>query len=643
MAEEKPKNNSGTLLQVDNIDKIYDLGKIKIKALSDLKIDVNSCEFLVVFGPSGAGKTTLLNCISGLEKINSGNIYFNGENISGYNRRERAKLRRQRIGYIFQNYNLIDSMTVEDNIALPLRLSYILRKDSEKRITECINSLGLKDYSKRLVNELSGGERQRVAIARAIVADPGLILADEPTGNLDQSRGYAVIDLLSSICHKQNRSVVLVTHNPNYLSFADRVIFLEDGSVKKSETNHSSLCSNKTDIGSYKLTKPSIWARLSLQLSYAWRLFNKSRNKSFLAVSFLAVGLTAMLLSVIMTINIINLNKSQVSGSANNIVKVSLRSGSTGALNNNSITDLKQLSSINRVMPVQYSTGIVELDGTKVNVAIKCIGGDDLAASGVKILSGQEYAPGTKEIMVSEDLTRLLNTDEFTLLKKNIRLTDSQSGKSFVYQNSGIMSEGEIPTVYLPLDSLGKANYDYFNVLTNPAFSRDQVNAQIEGINLSASQQSENQTKVANTFLVIQIIFIIIALVVIVLAIYSILSLLNLSLYENFHELGILKALGINPTDLSRIFIIQAIYISILGGAGSQVLFLVVNYLTYSFLKIVMLISGISPSQVYLVQPDFNLIMTVFAVSLIMCLIAAISPIRKSKRMSAFEAMRIYE
>lgn len=638
-----PKKDTIPLLTIDNIDKIYNLGKTKIKALSDVKLEVRSCEFVVIFGPSGAGKTTLLNCIAGLEKINSGNIYFNNENISNFNRKERAKLRRQKIGYIFQNINLIDSLTVEENIELPLKLSYISKEKRLKRTKECLNSLGLLDYSKRKVSELSGGERQRVAIARAIITDPDLILADEPTGNLDQSRGYAVIDLLSSLCHKQNRSVILVTHNPNYLSFADRVVYLEDGTVKKITVNGSSLCSNKTDISSYTLSKPKFSERLRLQLYFAWRFFKKSRKKSYLAVSFLSVGLAAILLSVIMAQNVFKLNKSDAVSTSNNFAKVTLRSGSIKSLDNTSVNDLRQLSAVSKVIPIQFSTGTLNLDSSKISVAIKCVDSGELKSAGVNLASGQPYQPRSGEALVTEDIISRLNTDAFSFLRKTFKLTDNQTGKIFTFSNVGTVTEDEIPTVYLPLGSLGRDYYDFIDVTVNQAFSRDQFNRQIESLDLSVGQPSTDQVNLANIFLIIEIIFIIISIMVTGLAIYSILSLLNLSLYENFHELGILKTLGINPPDLARIFVFQSLYIAILGGIGAQVVFTIINFVSSSLLRVILMVTGISSNQIFLVQPNSTLILTVFVVSFVMCLIATVLPIKKSATISAFEAMRINE
>jgi len=221
-----------------NVTKTYQLGDVEVKALQNINLEIYSGEFICIFGQSGCGKSTLLSLVAGLQKPTTGEIFVRGEKLSALNNEGLAKYRRSKIGIVFQSFNLVPSMNILENIALPLTFSRIPKAQRLARAKSLLETVGLAKYAGHSSSQLSGGQQQRVAIARSLVTAPWIILADEPTGNLDSKAADEVMRLLISLNRKSKRTVLLITHNPNYLEYADRVFFMEDGKIIKTQVNN---------------------------------------------------------------------------------------------------------------------------------------------------------------------------------------------------------------------------------------------------------------------------------------------------------------------------------------------------------------------------------------------------------------------
>lgn len=219
-----------SILSARNLVKIYKMGMNDIHALNDLSLDVDEKEFLAIVGSSGSGKSTFLNMLGGLDRPTSGEVLINGKNIFSLSDEELAVFRRRNIGFIFQNYNLVPVLNVYDNIVMPIKLDG--KKPNEQFISHIMETLGIVDKSNALPNMLSGGQQQRVAIARALANKPAIILADEPTGNLDAETSRNVIDLLRTTSREFSQTIVMITHNDELAEYADRCVRIEDGALK---------------------------------------------------------------------------------------------------------------------------------------------------------------------------------------------------------------------------------------------------------------------------------------------------------------------------------------------------------------------------------------------------------------------------
>ena len=227
-----PGGNERAILEVNNVKKIYTtrFGSNKVQALSDVSFSVEEGEYVAVMGESGSGKTTLLNIIAALDKPTDGEVYLNGRRFSDIKEAEIAKFRREHLGFVFQEFNLLDNFSIKDNILLPLVLAGKQYHEMDKRLTPVARKLGISEILSKYPYEVSGGQKQRAAVARAIITDPQLILADEPTGALDSKASDELLSLFSSI-NNDGQTIIMVTHSVKAASNAGRVLFIKDGRV----------------------------------------------------------------------------------------------------------------------------------------------------------------------------------------------------------------------------------------------------------------------------------------------------------------------------------------------------------------------------------------------------------------------------
>jgi putative ABC transport system ATP-binding protein len=219
------------ILEANDVSKQYQMGEVAVDALVGVDFVVEKGEFVAVMGPSGSGKSTLLHLLGGLDKTTDGEVTLGGRKLSVMSDKEVTLARRRNVGFVFQFYNLLPTLTAEENIALPLLIDGKKIKAYQSELDELLELVGLTDRRRHKPDQLSGGEQQRVAIARAFVNDPDIVLADEPTGNLDSRAGEEVMKLLRRSCDELGQTIVVVTHDPKAASFADRIVFLKDGQI----------------------------------------------------------------------------------------------------------------------------------------------------------------------------------------------------------------------------------------------------------------------------------------------------------------------------------------------------------------------------------------------------------------------------
>jgi len=220
------------ILEAREVEKTYSLGKVLVSALREITLEVEQGEFVAIFGPSGSGKSTLLHVLGGLDRPDKGSVYIDGINLSTLNDAKLAEVRLHKIGFVFQFFNLLPRLTALRNVELPLTLADMSEKESIQKATDMLELVGLKDRMNHRPTELSGGEQQRVAIARALINDPKIVLADEPTGNLDTTTGWEIVRLMKRLNEEKGQTFVVVTHDQGVAETAHRMIYLKDGVIQ---------------------------------------------------------------------------------------------------------------------------------------------------------------------------------------------------------------------------------------------------------------------------------------------------------------------------------------------------------------------------------------------------------------------------
>jgi putative ABC transport system ATP-binding protein len=221
------------LLEVKNVKKTYKMGKVLVPALKGVTFNVEEGEFLAILGPSGSGKSTLLHTMGGLDRPTEGEVFIDGINLYSQSDNKLAEIRLHKVGFVFQFFNLLPRLTALKNVELPSALAEDSEKDSIEKVQKILNLVGLEERSSHRPSELSGGEQQRVAIARALINNPKIVLADEPTGNLDTKTGSEVIQIMKKLNKEKKQTFVIITHDPSIAEEADRIIYLKDGLIEK--------------------------------------------------------------------------------------------------------------------------------------------------------------------------------------------------------------------------------------------------------------------------------------------------------------------------------------------------------------------------------------------------------------------------
>ena len=228
------------MIQIKNLSKIFRTDEVETKALNEVSITINQGEFVTIMGPSGSGKSTLLNIVGLLDSATSGSYQLLNQEMIGLKEQEKARVRKQNIGFVFQNFNLIDELSVYDNIELPLIYNHVSASERKLKVNEITERLGIPHRLKHYPQQLSGGQQQRVAVARALINNPKIILADEPTGNLDSKNGNEVMELLTDL-HAQGATILMVTHSDYDASFSQKTILMKDGMVLSEKVNNKKI------------------------------------------------------------------------------------------------------------------------------------------------------------------------------------------------------------------------------------------------------------------------------------------------------------------------------------------------------------------------------------------------------------------
>ena len=654
-------------IAVKDVRKNYQLKGSEVQALRGVDLSIEAGEFLIILGPSGCGKTTLLSLLGALDQPSQGDVTVHGIPISSLKSDELARYRRTNIGMVFQQFNLLPNVAADENVAMPLILSGVPRREAIKRARELLKNVGLGDRAKHKPLELSGGEQQRVAIARALAANPWILFVDEPTGNLDEEAGLEIMELLKKV-HSWGRTVVLVTHNADYISYATRVVNMRNGRITGEKIIRSSEnTTTETETKGIKYYIAAFHQRVGMHslegLRFALRNFFSKKLRTLLTTLGVALGVGSIVTLVSVGIGLQEITTQQLAGfNALVTINVGLSKDAIGVLDDSVVNKLNQLPGVQRVSPSITIPGNGLIGQTSTQLFITGIEPDAQEFEGVttnpgftRLTTNQVIlSKATAKNFVGDQTTSLIGQDiellwtDLTQAKEEVTLENlggfvSLDQLSHAATIVGVTNDEVTSTVYLPLADLRQqltdTPYTSIKVQADDRAHVAEIRDQIEQLGFTTSSVVDLIEKIDNVFTITKIVLGVIGSVSLIVALLGIINIMTISLLERTHEVGILKAIGASDKNIKRIFQYEVLLFGLMGGLSgittAWLFGLGVNALVAYMVQLTQ--SGTAPK--IFVTPIFFAI-EMLVVTVVIALIGGLYPARLAARLSPAEALR---
>lgn len=662
-----------SILRLLNIKKSFVLdGDNKETVLNDINLNIKEGSFTVIYGPSGCGKSTLLNLISGLDSDYLGDIYFKNQLLKELTSKELTTFRRDNIGFVFQNFNLIAHMSVLDNILIPMYLNGKSHEENIKKAKEYLDMVELSEHMNKNVTKLSGGQKQRVAIARAIANNPDVIIADEPTGALDSKSQSRVLEILKKISN-EGKTVILVTHNDEIENYADHIIRLKDGKIisetKRHDKNLEISKNSKINLkfNSFKFIN-------AFKIAFSNFMDRKWRN--ILISLATSIGITGIILSLGLGNGIVNLIENDMNdGSVPSQIQVSLNpKQASGTLNINDQNYLKEKIGKENIRYMESPFGI-----SMTGIDIENIGSMDFTDTmpnysqivslyqnteirvsvntAEEIIAGKEYKnPEEKGLTITEsfindfNLANNLKVSAVDLIGKSISIQiveNSINGekkgefdtkiarviKDEFEDNNSFMSEVELQKI-IDFNNFTKSNPFILIELNNPKDNEKVAELIMENKKYSAFSQTDIVNLVINFVKIIQGLLIALSSQAIIVSIVMISVILYINIIERTREIGVMKAVGYQNKDINNIFSFEALIITLFSLIISIISAFSIGVLINYFVEQKF-------SQINNVfSLDFSSIIYTIILSIVMALIASAIPMLKIGKLDPSESIR---
>jgi putative ABC transport system permease protein len=680
------------LISVKNINKSFLLGKRRNNVLKDINLDIYSGQLTNIFGPSGCGKSTLLNVILGIEKPDRGIVKIHDEDLWKKNTDEQADIRKREIGIVYQQQNWVRSLTVIENVALSAQLLGFGKAESLQRAQEVLKEVGMFKFRNFYTSELSSGEQQRVGLARALIADPEIILADEPTGNLDTENGDEVVKILKSLA-KKGKAVVLVSHNPEYLDTSDTIVIMKDGYIIDSLKQQEGIVkkvrtilaqtelNNEEKIFENARSKPNIsqpyyptetlfekikvYSRLIYSFFYkslllfvisALTIFNPTKAEEFrkkatvtgennipildltelsfknlffkkfrTVVTILGVGLGTGFVVLLLSLGygMERLVIDQITA-AEDLSQVDIfpKVGSQLELTDALIEKIAGISGIDTIYRIKNFPGRIDYKGSTVDVVVYGVEFEYLENSSVRKVAGEflEEESDKYSAIVNKEYVDLLGLLGDDVLGERLDLSVIQSmpqedsePQNILVQVLGVVEDDSPPVVYLKMGSVRDYTSDEYSelaIVVNRDVSLEVVRKQIESLGLETFSVMDTIEQVQNIFTYVRYGLLGFGVLAFAIAFLGMINTLVVSLLERTREVGLLKIIGMKRNDIRFLFIIESMFIGLLGGITGVILGVLGGYLV----SILIYLFSMSRGVEFMIISSFPLLMMILVV-----------------------------
>lgn len=649
-------------IEVKSITKEYKVGRfVKVKVLKGVNLTVERGDFGVIYGASGCGKSTLLGLIGGLEPPTTGEIVVEGQDINKLKPKQASAFRCTQVGIVFQQFNLVPTLSAEDNIALPLLLERVKRGEALKRAREILKIVGLTERAKHKPSALSGGEQQRVAIGRAIVANPPILLVDEPTGNLDSENGRVVIDILRKI-HSWGKTILLVTHNREFAKYGSKIYTMSDGRITGSSAGQASRWREKegeTELRPYDGKKSvgglTRWEVMRVAKSH----FLSNKLRVIFTTMGVMLGIGSIVALVSLGVGLQKVTSNQIA-SFNALVSVSVTKTPNSALplDESAVANIKKLEHVKLVSPQAIMPTKGTFEGTTTSLLLTGINSDAYEFEEVNVTAGNTDGAvinkaGAKSYNIREykslvgkglvlELLPLGSDDAASSMVAQL-LASTEKNSKLEIDITGASDDELIAAVYAPLDKVMKAaglkEYTSIKVQAEDRKFVKDIRTQIEDMGFATTSVVDMIDQVDKVFTIVQVALGTIGAIALIVALIGIINTMTLALLERTHEIGILKAVGASNGDIRRIFLYESALFGLVGGilgVGSAWL---VGQGINSLLDYMVRTAGSKDLIHIFITPRSFAIEIVF-ISIFVAMLAGWYPSRRAARLSAMEALR---
>ncbi|WP_315071210.1 ATP-binding cassette domain-containing protein [uncultured Clostridium sp.] len=654
-----------SLLELKNISKYYKLkGSEKIQVLNTINLSFNTGELVAIIGESGSGKSTLMNLIGGLDSNFSGELFVNGRDVKKLKKRELDKYRKNEVGFIFQSFNLINHLSVLDNVTIAMTLSNVRKKERIKRAREILENLGLEKHISKKPNQLSGGQKQRVAIARALINDPEIIIADEPTGSLDSKTTMQVLQIMKDIAQR-GKLVIMVTHSEKVAASSTRIVKIADGSIIDDK---EVLKTEGKNVGEKQETLNKNKRRQNLSILSSIKLALNNMKEKFARNILVSIGSSIGIMSIILMLSLGNGVKAYFNKTMNSyvnplVIEVNMPSSDEDNVNLDFTTvqkpdinstkpfeeeDITKLSQIQNVSSVEKGYTIISFGvnslvyNNKTNNIVKISTiSSNITSSNVE----KGSLPKDGEILINKALSDEIGSDIIGQ-KVNMHILINQKivNRDFiisgVYTSTGGDLTASMKAVFLNYSDLEKLYSDNNNKLrpnvvyvntTNSNYTAG-IKDKIKGLGYVESSQEELTSMFNQMIDVLTYVLSGIAGISLVVSAIMIIVVMYISVVERTKEIGIIKAIGARAKDIRRIFISEAFLIGFFSGAigiaGAYVLGRFINVMSNKLFAL----------NIFLLRKYY--IALGMGVSIIISVLAGLLPANKAARLDPVESLR---
>ncbi|WP_110926699.1 ABC transporter ATP-binding protein/permease [Bacillus massiliglaciei] len=641
------------MISLKSIEKHYKLADETVPVLKEVDLELNPGQLSYLFGESGCGKSTLLNIIGGIDEATEGEYFFHDKNVTGFSEKDWAFFRRKKIGFVFQNFNLVPHLTAIENVEMSMILEGLPKTERRGRAKELLESVGLKDRAFHLPKQLSGGQKQRVAIARSLANNPDIILADEPTGALDSENSKQIMSLLKQVAN-QGKIVLVVTHSQEFLHYADRIIHMKDGTITKIE-----------QTAAQKHEHPAIDSALShkgKKINWATTLklaVRNLRNKKWRS-TLTAIGASIGIFGIILIGALGNGVKEKITSTVDGTVahsSIAVYKEDTELLPNTMIHDLEKTENIEAVYTYNpFTISITTKEGKReTSSADTLVPASHQSIYGKSYITEGDYPSKNHEVVIPERLAQKLfgsNTkqaigQQVTIIAQLMSLKDVYQTVKTEAAITGISKNGAIPL----LDSVGfsyplalsvtndnpqtKQTALQYTAIPSSPDKADSVIKSLQSKGYKAETEGDSGEELSNYVTMAGVAVGLLSAISLIVSSIMIGIVLYVSVLERTKEIGTLKAIGAYRSDIRRIFVTEGFMIGMLGGlfgaAGSMAIGKLANFIIKA---------GFEKPNLQLFQFDINQMLIIIVFSGLLGAAASFIPAFRASRMKAAEALK---